>query len=328
MILDVEDLSIGFNINGNLTPVTTDISFSIDKGEILALVGESGCGKSVTCMALAKLLPESQVTYINGSVKFYDNDNVIDIFNLSKKDLRKVRGGKIAYIFQEPSVSMNPVFTIGNQIAEAVALHQPNVINIEEEVVSLLTQVGIPEPRGRINNYPHEMSGGMLQRVMIAMALASKPDLLVADEPTTALDVTIQAQVLELLCDIREQNNMSILLITHNLGIVSEVADRVVVMYAGNTVESAPVENVIHSPLHPYTKALIDAIPKLNNKIDVLTTIQGQVPSPENYPKGCRFCERCKLYLELSDTKQNLCKTMVPEWKSHTDEHFVRCYGI
>ncbi len=325
MLLKVQNLNISFYVNDILLPAVSDVSFSINKGEIVALIGESGCGKSVTCMSLTRLLPDN-AKYEDGIVTFYDDDKEIDILSLNNKQIRKIRGRKIAYIFQEASTSLNPVFTIGNQIAETIILHQKDILNIEQEVINLLTLVGIPEPKIRINCYPHEMSGGMQQRIMIAIALATKPDLLIADEPTTALDVTVQAQILDLLCEIRKKHNMAIILVTHNLGIVAQIADRGIVMYAGHTVEEGNVNTILKNSKHPYTKALLSAIPTLKANKTRLTTISGQVPSPEQFPSGCRFYERCDKYKVLSEDEQKHCREIVPSWEERENKHFVRCY--
>lgn len=326
-LLELENLSIDFKVDGKWLPAVSGVSFNIEKGEILALVGESGCGKSVTCMSLARLLPEPPARYSGGSIFFStDKKEKVDILELDKKELRKIRGGKIAYIFQEPSVSLNPVFRIGDQIAESILLHRPDVEDVKSEILSLLKQVGIPEPENRMNAYPHEMSGGMQQRIMIAMALASKPELLIADEPTTALDVTIQAQILELLKKIGSETGMAIILVTHNLGIVSELADRVIVMYAGNMVESAVVSELMEKPLHPYTSALLSAVPRLGHENESLTTIPGSVPSPANYPKGCRFYGRCALCEGLEKQKQLKCSGEIPAWEKVSDIHYCRCW--
>ena len=325
-LLEVEKLSIEFKTDGRWLPVVSDVSFKVDPGEVLALVGESGCGKSVTCMSLARLLPQQQARYAAGKVKFMHRGQAYDTLNIPVKQLREIRGAGIAYIFQEPSVSLNPVFRIGDQIAEAICLHQPGEENVRELAIDLLRRVGISDPERRIRCYPHEMSGGMQQRVMIAMALASNPELLVADEPTTALDVTIQAQILELLGEIREQRNMAIILVTHNLGIVAELASRVAVMYAGHMVESAPVAALMGNPAHPYTRALLSAVPKLKSRSERLTTIPGMVPTPANYPQGCRFYGRCAVAAAKSAEKQAICANSVPKWENIGENHYCRCW--
>lgn len=325
-LLEVEDLSIDFRNADSWTPVVSNVSFELKRGEIMALVGESGCGKSVTCMALTKLLPTPPARYNCTSMKFLHRGEICNPLTISKRQLRKIRGGGIAYIFQEPSVTLNPVYRVGDQIAEAVMLHRPEVSDVKGVVIEQLRRVGIPAPESRINSYPHELSGGMQQRVMIAMALACEPELLIADEPTTALDVTIQAQILELLTEIRDSRSMTILLVTHNLGIVSQMADRVVVMYAGHTVEAAAGKQLFSSPRHPYTHALLNAVPKPGSEGQELQTIPGNVPSPANYPKGCRFYGRCEHCDSLPADKQDICKNEIPPWEKVGDEHYCRCW--
>lgn len=276
-LLKVEDLRIAFGSKesgGSMNEVVHGIDFSIQSGgETVAILGESGSGKSVSCLALTRLLPIGSGCRVSGSIEFEGQS----VLSMDSKALRKVRGGGIAYIFQEPSASLNPVFTVGYQIAEAVRLHRPDISDVRSRVVDLLDLVGIQNANNRFNAYPHELSGGMQQRVVIAMALACEPKLLVADEPTTALDVTIQAQILDLLRDLRAKLGMSILLITHNFGIVKGFADRVLVMYQGSIVESGSVESVLSDPQHSYTKALIACIPKLGQKQARLTTIEGVI---------------------------------------------------
>lgn len=269
-LLEVSDLRIAFRAKDEFTEVVHGINFTVDSaGQTVAILGESGSGKSVTCMALTRLLPEPPTCTISGRVLFEGDD----VLQMKRTALCKVRGAGIAYIFQEPSASLNPVFTVGYQIAEAVRLHRPDISDVRGRVVELLNLVGIRDAKQRYNAYPHELSGGMQQRVMIAMALACEPKLLVADEPTTALDVTIQAQIMELLVKLREELGMSIILITHNFGIVKGFADRVIVLYRGEIVEEGAVETVLNNPQHPYTKALIACIPKLGAKQHRLTTI-------------------------------------------------------
>ena len=269
-LLTVEQLKIGFGSGDSINEVVHGIDFDIEAGgETVAILGESGSGKSVSCLALTRLLPTDANCSVSGSIIFDGKD----VLSLEDSALREIRGGGIAYIFQEPSASLNPVFAIGFQIAEAVRLHRPDISDVEGRVIELLELVGIREAKLRYRSYPHELSGGMQQRVVIAMALACEPKLLVADEPTTALDVTIQAQILDLLRKLRSQLGMSILLITHNFGIVKGFADRVLVMYRGNIVESGSVETILSNPQHPYTKALIACIPKLGDRRERLTTI-------------------------------------------------------
>ena len=328
-VLEVNNLTIEFKSDRGWLPAVTDVSFQLRKGEILALVGESGCGKSISCMSLARLLPSPPARIPRGEVLLTRRDGVTeDVMKLPPRQLRRIRGGEIAYIFQEPSVSLNPVFRVGAQIAEAIELHRPEVENVEEEVAELLRKVGIPSPEERMRLYPHELSGGMQQRVMIAMALASRPSILVADEPTTALDVTIQAQILDLLAELRKKFGMSIILVTHNLGIVSEMADRVCVMYAGRIVETAPVRELIDHPRHPYTAALLSAVPKLGGSHGKLSTIPGSVPPPARFPAGCRFCDRCALRRTLPEAEQRLCETELPEMRKLAPGHFCACRRI
>ncbi|MBR4666957.1 MAG: ABC transporter ATP-binding protein, partial [Lentisphaeria bacterium] len=249
-----------------------------------------------------------------------------DVMKLEGRELRKIRGGKIAYIFQEPSVSLNPVFRVGEQIAEALELHRPDVSDPWKEAEELLKKVGIPDPASRVRLYPHEMSGGMQQRVMIAMAIASHPALLIADEPTTALDVTIQAQILDLLLELRRTLGTSMILVTHNLGIVSETADRVAVMYAGRIVEMGKVRELIDSPEHPYTRALLAAVPVLGGDSGRLSTIPGSVPLPAEFPAGCRFSTRCERCLQASPAERKRCRDEVPALRECRNGHFCACH--
>ena len=273
-LLKVSDLRIAFHSRGESNEVVHGINFSVQPGgKTVAILGESGSGKSVSCMALTQLLPKPPTCTVSGEILF-NGKNVLD---MDADAIRGVRGNGIAYIFQEPSSSLNPVFTVGHQIAEAVKLHRSDLENVHARVVELLNLVGIRDAEKRYSAYPHEMSGGMQQRVMIAMALACEPDLLVADEPTTALDVTIQAQIMDLLRELREKLGMSIILITHNFGIVKGFADEVIVMYRGEIVEQGPVETVLNDPQHAYTKALIACIPKLGVKQRRLTTIESEM---------------------------------------------------
>ncbi|MDD5261777.1 MAG: ABC transporter ATP-binding protein [Methylacidiphilales bacterium] len=264
-LIQIKDLSISFGA----AKAVDGISFSINPGETVAVVGESGSGKSVTALSLTRLLPPPPACQVEGKIIYQDRD----LLSIPGDEIRKIRGKHIAYIFQEPSTSLNPVFSIGYQIEEAIRLHRPDVSDVKGEIVRVLDRVGIRDSEKRCRDYPHQLSGGMQQRVMIAMALACRPQLLVADEPTTALDVTIQAQIIELLKELKEQLSMSILLITHNFGIVSGFADRVLVMFRGRIVEEGPTQKVLNHPQHPYTQALIDCIPRLGQKKERLTTI-------------------------------------------------------
>lgn len=273
-LLKVSDLRIAFHSRGEANEVVHGIDFSVQPGgQTVAILGESGSGKSVSCMSLTQLLPKPPSCHVSGEILFQGKD----VLKMDTNAIRNVRGNGIAYIFQEPSSSLNPVFTVGYQIAEAVRLHRPDIEDVKGRVVELLNLVGIRDAEKRLNAYPHEMSGGMQQRVMIAMALACEPDLLIADEPTTALDVTIQAQIIDLLRELREKLGMSIILITHNFGIVKGFADEVIVMYRGEIVEQGAVETVLNDPQHPYTKALIACIPKLGVKQHRLTTIESEM---------------------------------------------------
>ena len=325
-LLEVNNLSLEFRSDGRWTPVVSDVSFQVKQGEILALVGESGCGKSVSCLSLARLLPRDVARYASGRVVFRHGGRESSTLEMSDRELRRIRGGGIAYIFQEPSASLNPVFRVGDQIIEALELHRSDVSDYRAEAVQLLKQVGIPAPETRLRSYPHELSGGMQQRVMIAMALAGNPALLVADEPTTALDVTIQAQILELLKKLRDERGMAIILVTHNLGIVAEMADRVAVMYAGNIVETAPSAELIAKPLHPYTRALLAAVPRLNHEAGRLTTIPGMVPLPSDFPAGCRFSGRCAEAAARDGAFQEHCRDCRPAFCEVSPDHWCACF--
>jgi ABC-type dipeptide/oligopeptide/nickel transport system ATPase component len=268
-LLEIQNLVINFETETGTIEAVRRINLSIAKGETLAIVGESGSGKSVTGLALTRLLPEPPVRYVSGEI-LLEGRNVLE---MKPSELRRIRGNKIAYVFQEPSTSLNPVFTIRSQIAEAIRLHRPEVGDVDGEIVKYLSMVGIVNPERRMHDYPHQLSGGMQQRAMIAMALSCQPDLLVADEPTTALDVTIQAQIIDQMKDLKKKLDMAIILITHNFGIISGIADRVAVMFRGRIVEEGPTEQVLKNPQHPYTRALIDCIPQLGQKRKRLTTI-------------------------------------------------------
>ncbi len=287
-LLEIKNLQLDFRSSERSLRAVDGVSFSIGDGETVCLVGESGSGKSVTALSIGRLLPTPPAYYPAGEILLDGRD----VLKASKRELRALRGRGVGYIFQEPGASLNPVFRVGAQIKESLKRHRPNAAT-EAEVVRLLKLVGIPAPETRARNYPHQMSGGMQQRVMIAMAIAAEPRLLVADEPTTALDVTIQAQILDLLAQLKLRLVMILLLITHNLGIVGQIADRVAVMYAGQIVEIAPARELLRRPLHPYTQALIHSAPKLGGSADRLASIPGNVPSPGAMPSGCRFHPRC-----------------------------------
>lgn len=289
-ILEVKDLRIQFKSGKKKVQPIRGVYFTLKKGETLGIVGESGSGKSVTSLAIMGLLPEHISEIVSGEIEF----NGQDLTRFTEKQYRKLRGNDISMIFQEPMTSLNPVFTIGEQLSEPLRQHKKmSRLEREESIISVLKQVGIPRAAQIIHEYPHQLSGGMRQRVMISMALLCQPKLMIADEPTTALDVTIQAQILELMKDIKSKNDMSLLLITHDLGVVAEMCDRVVVMYAGEVVELAEVGELFDEPLHPYTKGLIDSLPVKNTRKNRLYSIPGQVPRPDEITKGCVFANRC-----------------------------------
>ena len=291
-LLSVRDLSTAFETETGLVTVVDHVSFELEAGETLGLVGESGCGKSVTALSIMGLLPRPAGRIKGGDVLFRDEN----LTRASPERLRQVRGNRIAMIFQEPMTALNPVQRIGRQLAETYTLHEPELksSDVTEKTLGLLEQVGIPAPESRLYDYPHQLSGGMRQRVMIAMALARHPDILIADEPTTALDVTIQAQILELLRELQRDTGMAIIFITHDLGVIAELCSRVVVMYAGRIAEQATVKSIFEHPLHPYTRGLLESIPRLEDEPKtLLTTIPGIVPGIEELPDGCRFSNRC-----------------------------------
>lgn len=309
-LVEIKNLKVDFAAGDRALRAVDDVSLTINAGETVCLVGESGCGKSVTALSIAQLVPSPPARHAGGEILV----NGRNVLKMSRAELRKIRGGVVSYVFQDPGASLNPVFRVGNQIKESLKLHRPERAT-DEEAIRLLKLVGIPAPESRIRDYPHQMSGGMQQRVMIAMALASEPRLLVADEPTTALDVTIQAQILELLLDLKKRLGMSILLITHNLGIVGDMADRVAVMYAGQVVELAPALDLLRRPLHPYTRALMNSVPKLSGGLKRLLTIPGTVPSLGNFPPGCRFAPRCPIARpECSQSVPALLEVQAGRW--------------
>ena len=312
-LLEIKNLSLEFGRGQHALRAVDDVSLTLEAGETLALVGESGCGKSVTALSIARLIPSPPAHYAGGEIRL----NGRDVLPMSNAELRAIRGGVVSYIFQEPGASLNPVLRVGTQIREALQLHRPEAAT-DAEVIRLLKRVGIPAPESRMRDDPHQLSGGMQQRVMIAMALASQPKLLVADEPTTALDVTIQAQIIELLGDLQRQFGMSLLLITHNLGIVGDLADRVAVMYAGQIVELAPASELLRCPRHPYSRALVDSVPKLGAGARRLTAIPGTVPSLGALPSGCRFHPRCAL-------ARAACAQQQPDLLQIESRRWVRC---
>lgn len=314
-VLSVENLVTSFKISGREINAVDNCSFKVQKGKTLGIVGESGCGKSVTSLSIMRLIPTPPGNIRSGNIIF-ENKNLVD---LPEPDMRKIRGNKISMIFQEPMTSLNPVYTIGDQIAEVFQLHK-NVSRKEalDLSIDMLKQVRIPSPEKRIDDYPHQLSGGMRQRVMIAIALACKPTLLIADEPTTALDVTIQAQILALMNNLQQENGMSTILITHDLGVVAETCDDVVVMYAGKIVEKATTKEIFTNPKHPYTVGLLNSIPRLGEKKHRLNTIPGIVPSLAKLPKGCRFQDRCAL-------ATSECKIAEPNLTEISTGKYVAC---
>ena len=292
-LLEVKDLKTHFPTRAGLVKAVDGVSFNVDRGELLGLVGESGCGKSITALSVMRLIaPPGKI--VSGHINFDDKD----LLKLSDEEMRQMRGDDIGMIFQDPMTSLNPVYTVGEQIAEALRLHRKlSRKQAWEATIEAMREVAIPDPARRVGDYPHQLSGGMRQRIMIAMALACDPKLLIADEPTTALDVTIQAQILELLNELRKQRELAVLLITHDLGVVAEVADRVAVMYTGRIVEESPVDELFARPKHPYTEGLLRSVPKLTSefvaKKERLETIEGVVPRPTDLPAGCHFAPRC-----------------------------------
>jgi oligopeptide/dipeptide ABC transporter ATP-binding protein len=318
LLLSVENLSTSFFTQQGILRAVQDVSFSVKPSRTFALVGESGCGKSITALSIMRLVPEPQGKIVAGKITFA-GQNILD---LSERRMRSIRGNRIAMIFQEPMTSLNPVFTVGYQIAEAIRLHQnksrSQAWDLAEQV---LREVRIPDPDRRISEYPHQMSGGMRQRVMIAMAVSCKPELLIADEPTTALDVTIQAQILDLLGELQKQNRMSILLITHDLGIVAERADDVAVMYASKIAELADCKSLFDQPLHPYTQGLLKSLPRLGFSGKRLHTIPGTVPEPLHFPAGCKFHPRCPI-----GCNDKRCRTIEPQLRWLAAGKAVACW--
>ncbi len=317
-VLEVKNLRTAFRTEGGELIAVDDVSFSVMPGQTVGIVGESGCGKSVTSLSIMGLIPNPPGRVIGGEILFKGRNLV----PLSQRELRSIRGNELSMIFQEPMTSLNPVFTIGNQIMESIILHQKlSKKDARLRAIEMLRLVGIPAPDKRIDDYPHQLSGGMRQRVMIAMALSCNPSVLIADEPTTALDVTIQAQILELIKSLRQKLNMAVVLITHDLGVVAETCDYVVVMYAGKVVEEGTAEDIFYRPSHPYTKGLLNSIPSHNGKSKGtrLETIPGLVPNLLKLPKGCRFQDRCT-------RKQDRCATAEPSLESVGAGHKASCF--
>ena len=317
-LLSIEKLSVSFFIEEGVAKAVQDVSFSIEKGKTFALVGESGCGKSVTALSIMRLIPEPPGKIVGGEIVFCRRN----LLKLSEKRMRSIRGNKIAMIFQEPMTSLNPVYTVGNQIVEAIRLHQKkSATQAWADAVEMLRKVGMGDPEQRVSEYPHQMSGGMRQRIMIAMAVSCEPQLLIADEPTTALDVTIQAQILDLLDQLQEQSGMSILLITHDLGVVAERADRVGVMYASQIAEMADSRELFAEPLHPYTQGLLKSLPRLGLLAKRLETIPGIVPDPLHFPSGCKFHPRCPI-----GGDDGRCQSIEPELRKVGKGRCVACW--
>ena len=315
-LLSVRNLHTVFYTSDGVTPAVRGVSFDIEPGETLGVVGESGCGKSVTAFSVMRLIPDPPGKIEAGEVYFEGQD----LLRKTPEEMRQIRGSKMSMIFQEPMTSLNPVYTIGDQISEVLE-HHMGMTRQEgmEKAVRLLQSVGIPEPERRIKQYPHEMSGGMRQRVMIAMALACDPTLLIADEPTTALDVTIQAQILELMKDLKKRTGTAIMLITHDLGVVADMADRVAVMYLGKIIEEGTAGDIFHRPLHPYTLGLLNSIPRMDRVLARLHVIPGTVPNPMFMPEGCPFNNRC-------DYATAECRENEPEMSVVTETHKVSCF--
>jgi oligopeptide/dipeptide ABC transporter ATP-binding protein len=318
-ILEVKGLKTQFFTDSGIVKAVDGIDFDVKAGEVVGIVGESGCGKSVTSLSIMRLISHPG-RIVEGEIFFHDEN----LITMPESKLRRLRGNRISMIFQQPQSSLNPVFRVGDQLAEVLQIHQKmSGEAARKRAVELLAMVGIPEPAGRVKSFPHEMSGGMAQRVMIAMALACVPELLIADEPTTALDVTIQAQILDLMRNLRSKMETAIILITHDLGVVAEMCDRVNVMYAGRIVEQATVENLFARPHHPYTDALIGSTPVLGQADKELTTIRGAVPSLVDLPVGCRFAARCSARIE---NQLEICTEEEPELKEIAPNHLVRCW--
>lgn len=326
-ILEVKNLSVEFYKGGKVIHALRDISLTLERNEVLGIVGESGCGKSTLALSILKLIPEKEGKVVSGEVLFKEED----LLKLSDEKLLQIRGDRISIIFQDPFTSLNPVFRTGNQIAESLTLHKKENLSthqMEKEIIKLLELVKMPKPKDTMLSYPHQLSGGMQQRVMIAIALSSSPEILIADEPTTALDVTIQKEILNLLTELQKKLGLSVVLITHDFGIVAQTCQRVSVMYAGIIVEEASTSEIFHNPLHPYTKGLLDSLPSREEppsssqgKKRRLKTIPGQVPDPSNLPSGCKFHPRCPKVIEE-------CKPEEPSLREIVKNHWVRCIRV
>ncbi len=317
-LLKIKDLKTYFFTHEGTVKAVDGINLTVNKGETLGLVGESGCGKSVTALSIMRLIPSPPGKVVGGKI-YFEGKNLLE---LGEKEMRKIRGKKISMIFQEPMTSLDPMFTIGDEIAEVIRLHQGlNKDEARQKAIESLRIVGMPDPEKRINEYPHELSGGMRQRAMIAMALSCNPALLIADEPTTALDVTIQAQILRLIDKLRKKFGTSVLLITHDLGVIAETCDNVAVMYAGHIVEHTDVDTLFRNPLHPYTKGLMKSIPRLDITAERLEIIRGLVPNLLDMPPGCPFHPRC-------DFRSEICTKELPKLIEVEKNHLVRCHLV
>mgnify|MGYP000524704428 CR=1 FL=1 len=319
IILEVKDLYVNFYTYAGVVKAIDGVSFSVKKGEIFGLVGETGCGKTVTSRAIARLIkPPGKIE--EGEIIFYKDGKPINLLKISDKELRDLTGKDIAYIFQDPSSALDPLYTSGYQIAEAMVYHNTaDWKTAWKKAVEMLREVLVPDPEQRVKNFPHELSGGMKQRVVIAISLSNVPKLLIADEPTTAVDVTIQAEIIDLLKELQKKYHTSIILITHNMGLIAEMADRVAVMYAGNIVEIADIYTIFENPLHPYTKGLLTAVPNPVKRIETLTPIRGSVPNLIYPPPGCRFHPRC-------DFAKDICKKKKPKLIEVEKDHYVACW--
>ena len=317
-LLEVDGLTTAFQTGSGQVTAVEDISFHLDKGEILGIVGESGSGKSVTALAIMGLLPKPPAKILGGQIRFEGQD----LLRLPDRAMQRMRGPGVAMVFQEPMTSLNPVFTIGDQIMETIRAHE--ALSAKDSFargVEMLAKVGIPSPDKRMGDYPHQLSGGQRQRVMLAIALVCRPKLLIADEPTTALDVTIQAQILDLLMDLRDEFGMAIMLITHNMGVIAETADRVMVMYAGRVVEQAPVDRLFDAPMHPYTRGLLACVPTLDQETERLVAIPGSLPEPSRRPVGCRYSVRCPLAIPS-------CSDAIPSLAGVEPGHAAACIRV
>jgi len=316
-LLEVKDLAVSFQTYFGEVEAVRGVSFHVDKGETVALVGESGCGKSVTANSIMQLLPMPPAFYKNGQIIFEGED----IVKKSDKEMQKIRGNKISMIFQDPMTSLNPTMKIGKQIIEGILKHQKlSRHEAKKKAIEMLELVSVPQPEKRINQYPHEFSGGMRQRVMIALAMVSNPELLIADEPTTALDVTVQAQILDLMKQIQDKLGTAIILITHDLGVVADISDRVIVMYAGKIMEEGTTDEIFKNPKHPYTRKLLGSVPRLDmDRNESLHSIEGTPPDLYRPPKGCPFFDRC-------DKAMVICKDHMPNKEYHSDSHYSYCW--